>query len=227
TLQVLGQVALGFKVSVAQILVSVAVCAVIEVGTVFCRDAVVAWPASGILTGNSVAFILRATGTRHGDWWSVHGIEYFILAAVLSMAVKVLVGPGGRHLFNPSNVGIVWCLVLLGPRRVFAQPLWWGPFRLPVLTALVVIVVGGIWILRVTRMTGMALSFLVPFWVLVGVYAALGREFFAFWHDGPVTGVSYWANLALSPEVLVFALFMMSDPQTAPALPAGRLRYGT
>src|SRR5205814_10349016 len=52
-------------------------------------------------------------------------------------------------------------------------------------------------------------------------------EFFAFWHTGPVTGASYWVNLALSPEVLVFVFFMMSDPQTAPASAAGRRRYGT
>jgi hypothetical protein len=63
--------------------VSVAVAAVIETAVVWRRSRVLAWPASAILTGNSVAFILRANGTRHGDWWSLHGIEYFILAVAL------------------------------------------------------------------------------------------------------------------------------------------------
>ena len=226
TLQVLGQVALDFKLSIAQILVSIGVCALIELAIIFRRDGVIAWPASGILTGNSVAFILRASGTRHGDWWSMHGIEYFVLAAVLSMAVKVLLRPGGRHLFNPSNVGIVWALVLLGHTRVFAQPLWWGPFRLDVITAYAVIVLGGFWILRATRMMGMALSFLLPFWTLVAVWAAGGRHFYAVWHTGAVSGASYWVDIALSPEVLVFVFFMMSDPQTAPTAQAGRVFYG-
>ena len=32
---------------------------------------VLMWPASAMLTGNGVAFILRVPGTRHGDWWSL------------------------------------------------------------------------------------------------------------------------------------------------------------
>ena len=64
-LQVLGQTVLGFKLSIAQILVSIGVCACIDAALAFRRDRVLAWPASGILTGSSVAFILRASGTRH------------------------------------------------------------------------------------------------------------------------------------------------------------------
>ncbi|MDP9389334.1 MAG: RnfABCDGE type electron transport complex subunit D, partial [Actinomycetota bacterium] len=46
------------------------------------------------------------------------------------------------------------------------------------------------------------------------------------WHEGPVSGASYWANVVASPEVLVFVFFMMSDPQTAPRSSLGRLVYG-
>jgi Na+-transporting NADH:ubiquinone oxidoreductase subunit NqrB len=225
-LQVLGQTVLGFKVSIAQILVTVGVCAVVDATVTLARDHVLALPASGMLTGNSVAFILRASGTRHGDWWSMHGIGYFVLAALLSLGSKYLIRPGGRHLFNPSNVGLVWCLLVIGPRRLFPQYLWWGPFGLPVVLALAVILVGGVWVLRPVRMAGMALSFLVPFAVLVGIFAASGRSFVAIWHTGPISGMAYWADIALSPEVLIFVFFMMSDPQTAPKAPVGRVVYG-
>jgi hypothetical protein len=47
-----------------------------------------------------VAFILRASGTKHGDWWTLHGIQYFLLAAMLALLSKYLVQVGGRHIFN-------------------------------------------------------------------------------------------------------------------------------
>ena len=225
-LQVLGQTVLGFKLSIAQILVSIGVCACIDAALTFRRDRVLAWPASGILTGNSVAFILRASGTRHGDWWSLHGVQWFVLACLLSLLSKHLVRPGGRHLFNPSNIGLVWTLLVIGPGLVFPQYLWWGPLGVPVALALAVILLGGWWVLRSVRMIPMAFSFLVTFAALVGLFAAGGRSFVAIWHDGPLTGAQYWANICLSPELLVFAFFMMSDPQTAPRAARARIVYG-
>jgi hypothetical protein len=38
--------------------------------------------------------------------------------------------------------------------------------------------------------------------------------------------LSYWLNIAVSPELLVFVFFMISDPQTAPKAPEGRVIYG-
>src|SRR5581483_4475859 len=73
TLQVLGQTVLDFRLSVAQILICLLVGAAIEFTVGFFKDKVILWPASGLLTGNSTAFILRTPGTLHGDWWSLHG----------------------------------------------------------------------------------------------------------------------------------------------------------
>ena len=73
TLQVLGQTAFDFRLSIAQILVSLVTCAVLEVSIAFRRQHVLMWPASALLTGNGVAFVLRVPGTEHGDWWSMNG----------------------------------------------------------------------------------------------------------------------------------------------------------
>ncbi len=227
TLQILGQTVLNFKLSIAQILVTILTCAITEVVITYRRDRMLVWPASGILTGNSVAFILRASGTQPGDWWSLRGVHFFVLAAVISLLSKHLIRPNGRHLFNPSNVGIVWVLLVIGPTYVFPQYLWWGPFWSggPAV-AMAVIVVGGYWVLKKVRMIPMVLSFLATWAVLVGVFALAGRSFIAIWHEGPISGLSYWANLVLSPEVLVFVFFMISDPQTAPKEPTARIVYG-
>src|SRR5919204_2674303 len=85
SLQVLGQAAFGFRLSIAQILVSLGTCALLETGIAFVRQRVIMWPASALLTGNGVAFILRVPGTRHGDWWSVRGWWIFAATAAVSL----------------------------------------------------------------------------------------------------------------------------------------------
>ncbi len=225
-LQVLGQTVLDFKVSIAQILVTIGVCALVDTAVTLKRQGILAWPASALLTGNSIAFILRASGTNHGDWWSLNGIEYFVLAALVSLFVKHLVRPGGRHRFNPSNVGIVWVLLVIGPLHVFPQYLWWGPLGAPVIAALAVIALGAVWILRQVRMLTMAVSFLIPFTALIAIFAASGQSFVAIWQEGQISGFDYWLKICTSPELLVFVFFMMSDPATAAKTPQGRIIYG-
>src|SRR3954468_19483521 len=73
SLQVIGQVGFHFRLSIAQILICLVTCAVLEVGIAFRTQHVLLWPASALLTGNGVAFILRVPGTVHGDWWSLRG----------------------------------------------------------------------------------------------------------------------------------------------------------
>ena len=226
TVQVLGQTVLGFKLSVAQILVTIGVCALVDTSVTLWRDRALVWPASAMLTGNSIALLLRATGTQHGDWWSLHGIEFFILAALVSLAAKYFVRPTGRHIFNPSNVGLVWVLLVVGPAGVFPQYLWWGPLGVPVGVTVAVIVAGGVWVLRPLGLLPMAASFLATLGALVAVFAVAGNSFWALWSPEPISGLFYWTTIVLSPETLIFVLFMMSDPVTAPKSAPGRIIYG-
>jgi Na+-translocating ferredoxin:NAD+ oxidoreductase RnfD subunit len=226
TLHVLGQAVLDFKVSIAQIVVTIAACGLVEAIITFRKSRSLVWPASGLLTGSSIAFILRASGTNHGDWWSLNGIEWFLLAGLVALLTKHFIRPEGRHLFNPSNIGLVWVLLVIGPNHVFAQYLWWGPSVLGVVLAYLVIVGGAFWILRSVRMIHMAAAFLLTFGVLIGLLALSGQSFITIWNVGPISGLSYWRHIVVSPEVLVFVFFMMSDPQTAPKTPRGRITYG-
>jgi len=226
SLQVLGQTLLHFKLSLAQILVSIGVCALVEITVTYWRQGAIVWPASAILTGNSTAFILRANGTRPGDWWSLNGIEWFIVAALIGILSKYVIRIGDRHIYNPSNLGLVLVLLIVGARHVFPQYLWWGPMSPPVILALLVILAGALWVLRPLRLWPMVIAFLATFAVLVAANAALGRCFLAAWHNGPVCGTAYWLNLVTSPELLVFVFFMISDPKTAPRPPVARVIYG-
>ncbi|HMC72327.1 MAG TPA: hypothetical protein VKJ07_24435, partial [Mycobacteriales bacterium] len=96
SLQVLGQTVLHFDISIAQILIALTTCAVIDSAIELSRHKVIAWPSSALLTGNGVAFVLRVPGTRHGDWWSVRGGWIFAAVAAVSLLSKYLIRIDGR-----------------------------------------------------------------------------------------------------------------------------------
>ena len=224
-LTILGETVLRFQVSIPQIAVCVLLCALIEVAVAFRRQRVLIWPASAIQTGISVAFIFRVGGTRHGELWSVRGIRYFVLVSLLAMLSKYLLRRNGRHIFNPSNIALAWGLLLVGPSHVFSEHLWWAPLGGPVLISMAVILGGAWWVLRQVKMIPMAAAFVATFSVIIAVFAVSGRHYYATWHDGPVGGSFYWLTIALSPELLIFAFFMITDPQTSPRSPRGRIIY--
>src|SRR6266540_144590 len=154
TLQVLGQAAFDFRVSIAQILLSLGTCALLEVGIAFRRQHVLMWPASALITGNGVAFILRVPGTEHGDWWSLRGWWIFVGTAAVSLLSKYVIRWRGGHIFNPSNIGLVLCFLVLGESRADPLDFWWGPMSTWMGLALVIIVAGGLAILRRLRLLG-------------------------------------------------------------------------
>ena len=216
SLQVLGQTSFEFSLSIAQILISVLSCAVLEVVIAFRTQRVLMWPASALLTGNGVAFILRVPGTEHGDWWSMNGWWIFAGTAAISLLSKYVIKFKGGHVFNPSNFGLVLCFLLLGPEHADPLDFWWGPMSAALALALVIITVGGLSILSRLKLLEIALGFWVAFAGGLAVLAASGHEMTARWHLGPVTGWEFWRALVFSPEILVFLFFMITDPRTIP-----------
>ena len=225
SLQILGQVAFEFRLSIAQILVSLLTCAVLEIGIAMRRQHVILWPASALLTGNGVAFILRVPGTEHGDWWSMNGWWIFAATAAVSLLSKHLIQFRGRHVFNPSNFGLVLCFLLLGPEHADPLAFWWGPMSFWLALALAIIIAGGFVILRRLRLLHIAVTFWVTFVASIAVIAASGHGMTANWHLGPVSDWYFWRVLAFSPEILVFLFFMITDPKTIPAGRTGRRVY--
>ena len=225
SLQVLGQVAFDFRLSIAQILISVGTCALLEIAIVFRRQRMLVWPASALLTGNGVAFILRVPGTEHGDWWSMNGWWIFAGTAAVSLLSKYVIRFRGAHVFNPSNFGLVLCFLLLGPDSADPLDFWWGPMSPALALALAIIVVGGFLILSRLGLLAMALSFWLVFVAAVASSPRRGTAMTARWHLGPVDGLHFWTVLAFSPEILVFLFFMLTDPKTVPAGQRARVAF--
>src|SRR5436190_572097 len=192
TLQVLGQVAFDFRVSIAQILISLRVCAVLEVAIAFRRQHVLMWPASALLTGNGVTFILRVPGTHHGDWWSLRGWWIYAATAAVSLLSKHLVRWRGGHIFNPSNIGLVLCFLVLGRSRAEPLDFWWGPMSVWLALALAIIVAGGFVILTRLKLLVVAVGFWAAFAVGIAALCSTGHAMTARWHLGPIAGWHFW-----------------------------------
>jgi Na+-translocating ferredoxin:NAD+ oxidoreductase RnfD subunit len=225
TLQVLGQVEFHFRVSIAQILLSLLTCALLEVAIAVRKQHVLMWPASAMLTGNGVAFILRVPGTQHGDWWSLRGWWIFVGTAAISLLSKYVIKWRGGHVFNPSNFGLVLCFLVLGRNRAEPLDFWWGGMSPWLGLAFVVIVSGGLVILSRLRLLWIAVAFWLSFAAGIGVLAASGHAMTARWHLGPIVGWNFWWVLLSSPEVLVFLFFMLTDPKTSPKAQRQRVVY--
>jgi hypothetical protein len=228
TLQLLGQTVLGFRLSIAQILACLATGALIEVVVSFFKDKTIMWPASGLLTGNSTAFILRVPGTLHGQWWSKHGIFIFIGVVALGMASKYLIRWRGRHIFNPSNVALVLAFVVLGPQYTEPLDLWWIPMGPWMIVTYAILIVGGLLIAWELQLLGLVLGFMVGFAAFVALALAPVPDhcMVASWHVTPMCGRDLWQILVTSPEILIFALFMVPDPRTVPEGQLARVVFG-
>src|SRR4029078_10670219 len=129
TIQVLGHVVLGFRVSVPQILAAILTCAVIEVALTFRTARAVVWPASAMLTGNGLALILRVAGTPPGDHWTFDSWWVYAGVAGLSLLSKYVIKYRGSQGVTPSNIGLVVAFVVLGVSRVEPLDFWWAPLN--------------------------------------------------------------------------------------------------
>ena len=226
TIHVLGQLGLDFAVSVPQILAAMLTCAVIEVALTFRATRSFVWPASALLTGSGVALILRVVGTPPDDPWTTYGWGLFAAIAGLSLLTKYVIRYRGTHIFNPSNIGLVFAFIVLGASRVEPLDFWWGPLDVWLITAYAVILVGGLLITRRLRLLGLAATFWVALAAGLGLLALSGHCMTANWAFAPVCGFDFWRVIVFSPEVMIFLFFMITDPKTVPAGLVGRVAFG-
>jgi Na+-translocating ferredoxin:NAD+ oxidoreductase RnfD subunit len=226
TVHVLGQIGLGFRVTVPQILAAILTCAILEIVLTFRQSRAFVWPASAMLTGSGVALILRVVGTPANEPWSTYAWQWFAVIAGLSLLTKYLIRYRGSHIFNPSNIGLVVAFLVLGPARVEPLDFWWAPLNGWMIAAYAVILVGGLLITRRLALLGLAGSFWVTLAIGLGVLAVSGHCMTANWAFAPVCGFDFWRVVVTSPEVLIFLFFMITDPKTVPAGRIGRLVFG-
>ena len=166
-----------------------AIVAAIALELVLGRWATGRWPhlASAYITGISVGILLRST-----FWWP------FILCSMLSISSKYALRVGGRHLWNPSNLGMS-VLLFLAPQAAASLSQQWGNDLWPLL---VIWLLGSIILYRLGRLH-ITLSYVAAFIALSFVHSTVSGEQ---WINevAPLTG----------PMYQLYIFFMITDPPT-------------
>ncbi len=131
-----------------------------------------------------------------------------VIAAILTVASKFVIRVRGKHLFNPTNFGIVATLCLTS--GAWVSPGQWGDGAF---FAFLVACVGLIVVTRAAR-ADVTFAFLVAYAaLLVGRSAWLGQP------------MAIPLHRLQSGALLIFAFFMISDPKTTPDSRAGRMLF--
>ena len=218
---------LGFRLSIPQILLTVITCAAIDVVWAYRRTSLLVWPASAMQTATSVALLLRVIGTESGDYWSFNGWYFFVAVGAFSLLTKYVIRfPGGAHVFNPSNIGLVVAFLVLGSDRVEPLDFWWEPFGPAMALAYAVIFAGGFWICGRLRLLGMSLALWLSLAAGIAVLAATGHTITTRWSFTPISGWHFWWIVMTSPEIFIFLFFMITDPKTVPSGRVARVVFG-
>ncbi len=225
SLHVLGQLVLHWPLSVWQILAAVLTCAVIEMAVTFRRTRVFVFPGSALLTGSGVALLMRVVGTPANQPWATNDLYMFAGVAAFSLVQKYVIRYHGRNLFNPSNVGLVVAFLIFGNSRLEPLNLWWAPLNVWMIIAYAVILVGGTYVIWRAKVWTLSVTFFISFAILQAIVASSGHCMTANWAFAPVCGADYYRIVILSPELFIYAFFMVTDPPTVPSGRVARVAF--
>ena len=155
-------------------------------------------PKSALISGLSLCLLLRTNYL-----WLVAA------CAVVTIASKFTLRFRGKHLFNPTNFGLV-AAIALTDGRVWVSPGQWGNVAF---FGFLMACLGGLVVNRAAR-ADVTLAFLGFFLALV-----VGRSL---WLGEPL---AIPLHRLQSGALLLFAFFMVSDPKTTPDSRAGRVLF--
>ncbi|CAN5791523.1 hypothetical protein BH24ACI4_BH24ACI4_31200 [soil metagenome] len=184
---IVGQVTFGFLESWSRTALAIATAILVEIvlGRIFSGS----WPhlASAYVSGISVGMLVRSPA-----FWP------YALCSAISLTSKYVLRVDGRHIWNPSNFGIVAMLVLAAD-AVASLSVQWGNTLLPMV---VVWCFGSVIIYTLGRFHITA-TYVLSFIALALLRAA-------------VTGHPWTSEMApiTGPMYQLFIFFMITDPKT-------------
>ena len=184
---IVGQVTFGFLESWSRTALAIATSIGVELvlGRLFGGK----WPhlASAYVSGISIGMLVRSP-----EFWP------YALCSAISITSKYVIRVDGRHIWNPSNLGIVAMLVLASD-TVASLSVQWGNTLLP----MVVVWCFGTVIIHTLGRFHITLTYVVSFIAFSLLRAAVtGHPWAA--EVAPITG----------PMYQLFIFFMITDPKT-------------
>jgi Na+-transporting NADH:ubiquinone oxidoreductase subunit NqrB len=182
-----GQLTFGFLESWSRTFLAIATAILTELVVV--RALYGAWPhlASAYVSGISVGILVRSPA-----FWP------YALCSAISITSKYVLRVRERHLWNPTNFGVVMML-LLAPDAVAGLSVQWGNNLLP----MVVVWTFGAIIIHTLGRFHITLTYVASFLFFAGIrHLVTGHPFLA--EAAPLTG----------PMYQLYIFFMITDPKT-------------
>jgi Na+-transporting NADH:ubiquinone oxidoreductase subunit NqrB len=187
---VVGQLTFGFLESWSRTFLAIATAMLTELIVV--RALYGSWPhlASAYVSGISVGILVRSP-----ELWP------YALCAAISILSKYVLRFRGRHIWNPTNFGVV-AMLLLAPDVVAGLSIQWGNNLLPMVF---------VWLFGSVILYTVGRLHITATYVAAFLCLAVARA----WHTGhpvlseiaPITG----------PMYQLFIFFMITDPKTTVA----------
>jgi hypothetical protein len=182
-----GQLTFGFLESWSRTLLAIATAMGVEL--LLAKLLTGKWPhlASAYISGISVGMLVRSP-----DYWP------YALCSAISITSKYLIRVDGRHIWNPSNLGIVAMLVLAAD-TVASLSVQWGNTLLP----MAVVWAFGTVIISTLGRFHITLTYVVSFLGFAVLRSMVtGHPLLA--EAAPITG----------PMYQLFIFFMITDPKS-------------
>lgn len=150
---------------------------------------------SALITSLGLSLLLRADH-----------LTTLMLASTTAISSKFLLRVNGKHVFNPANFGIIVSLLLT--QDAWVSPGQWGEAGW---YALLFLGMGGL-VLKLVGRWDTSIAFLATY----GGLEAIRNVWLGWTWD-------VWMHRLSSGSLLLFALFMITDPRTIPNARSGRL----
>jgi enediyne biosynthesis protein E5 len=155
-------------------------------------------PKSALISGLSLCLLLRT----NSDALAVG-------AAAAAISSKFLLRWNGKHVFNPTNFGIVAAMLATG--RVWVSPAQWGNAAFFGF----LLACAGLLVVHRAARSDVTFAFLATYLALVFARSA--------WLGEPL---AIPLHRLQNGALLLYAFFMISDPKTTPDSRAGRILFG-
>jgi hypothetical protein len=158
------------------------------------------WPSGALLCGAIIGLLL--------DPSSPPSVAF--ASGALASVSKHTIRYRARHVFNPAAFG------LLAGSLLFTERIsWWGALPALPLAATILMIIAGVIVLDRSRKLPAALAFLITYYLIYLMIAITAPHHATEAFRSPI-----------SNAIVFFALFMVSDPPTAPITISAQLTYG-
>ncbi|MEQ8359972.1 MAG: RnfABCDGE type electron transport complex subunit D [Cytophagales bacterium] len=195
-----GIAVLSWNLEIHNYLIAIAACLLIQAIGIHYTSKDYSALKSALISALSICLMFKA-----------NHMSTFALAGILSISSKFLIRYKGKHIFNPTNFGMILTILITGD--AWFSPGQWGS---EMLFLFVLMLSASALLLKVGRLD-VALSFLGTFSGLyfLKLVVYLGWELDVFIHH------------LSSGTLLLFTFFMITDPVTTPKSQKGRIIWSS